>query len=209
MFREPRVNLRGNVFGRLTVTAFVGWDKHKHPLWLCRCDCGNTVTVKGCHLKCNHTKSCGCLRNELVGERYRTHGERHTRIYRIWLNMKSRCYIPKSSAFKHYGGRGIRVCDDWQKYEAFRDWAMANGYRDDLTLDRIDVNGNYSPDNCRWATFTEQANNTRKTILIEYGGVVRSLHDWSRLTGVNYYTMYSRYKAGKTPAEIIGKDVAI
>ena len=161
------IDLTGKRFGRLVVIERS--DKiGSHPMWLCECDCGNRVIVDGANLRTNHTKSCGCYHSEIAPKNRTKHGKSYTRLHRIWACMKQRCYYPKRHNYHNYGGRGITICDEWRTdFQAFYDWAMANGYNDNLSIDRVDVNGNYRPENCRWATMKEQQNNRRNTRIQE------------------------------------------
>lgn len=158
-------DLTGKRFGRLLVLEYSHTNAHREPYWVCQCDCGNRVTTRGANLKNGQTQSCGCLRRERASEANKIHGMRFTRIHGVWSGMIERCENPKHKGYKSYGGRGITVCDEWRKdFVSFKNWAYTNGYDEkaeygQCTLDRIDVNGNYSPDNCRWVSMAEQNKN--------------------------------------------------
>lgn len=150
------IDLTGQRFGRLVALERVGKNNHGVSLWKCKCDCGNECIVSQSGLHSWKTQSCGCLHKETFNG-YK-HGYSKTRIYKIWCAMRDRCAREKSSVYKYYGGKGIRVCDEWaDSFMSFREWALANGYNDTLVIDRIDSTKNYCPSNCRWITQAENA----------------------------------------------------
>lgn len=188
----------GKKFGKLTVLEL----HHKEQLYLsdgikngfkyfylCQCDCGNQIVVASNHFKYGHTNSCGCITNK--------HNLSESRIFKLYSGIKQRCYNPKCPNFKNYGKRNITICDEWlHNFIAFYDWAIANGYNDTLTIDRIDVNGNYCPDNCRWVNMKTQQNNRTNNHLLTYNGVTHTINEWSEILGINRQTIKSRLHYG-------------
>lgn len=196
-----RNDLTGKRFGRLLVVEKAG-KMYGNQTYLCKCDCGNIVRCYHSNLTKGASQSCGCLQKELASKRFKTHGMRNSRLYDVYTNMKSRCSNPKNKSYSNYGGRGIKVCNEWmESFDNFMEWALSSGYSESLTLDRIDVNGNYCPENCRWATVFQQVNNKRKTIWVEICGQRRSLKEWTLYMGWDkrYGTFSARHKKGKDP----------
>lgn len=189
----------GNKYGRLLVIERDLSKDHHDAFWICKCDCGNISSVNGTMLRRGTSKSCGCLQRELLSKRQKTHGETNTRIHNIWSKIKFRCFNNKSKDYSKYGGRGITMCEEWSKsYETFRDWSYANGYKENLTIDRIDNDGNYEPNNCRWATIKEQSRNTRYNRKYEYQGEMRCVVELAEIAGLSKYTLKYRLDNGYT-----------
>lgn len=205
-----KVDYTGKRFHYLTVVRFIppeerdGYSHDKDTRkWLCLCDCGNYVRVRTDQLKDDRIKSCGCMAKKLSGEKHKTHGQKGTRLYGIWNNMKDRCGNCNAKDYPRYGGRGITVCQDWlSDFLPFYTWAMENGYRDDLSIDRIDNDKGYSPSNCRWTTGKEQCRNRRNTVYIEYKGEVKSLPEWCDILNFPRPLAHRRYKRGLTGQQI-------
>lgn len=192
----------GNRYHSLTVIKVVGIKRYPSctkRLWECRCDCGNTIITPMGPLKNGRTKSCGCLmkRNRyIVG---RKHGMSDSRLFRIWANMLSRCTNPNTSYYKRYGGRGIKVCDEWNGEDGstnFINWALKNGYEHRLTLDRINNNGNYEPSNCRWITNKAQQRNKSTNKLLTLNGETHCVCEWSEKIGISTNTLNQRLNRG-------------
>lgn len=193
-----KIEMMGKRFGRLVVIEEAERHISGHARWICKCDCGNTTTpIIGDDLRSGKTRSCGCLHKEQLSDVRKKHGLKRTRLYSIWQNMKNRCRNENVPCYNAYGGRGIAVCAEWENdFQAFYNWAMLHGYSDDLTIDRIDVNGSYCPDNCRWISVMEQTNNLRKNIVLEIDGETHTIAEWSRISGIKYFTLYQRYLRG-------------
>lgn len=188
-------DLTDKKFGRWTVIERA--ERITSQLWLCRCDCGTIRKVQHASLLSGKSLSCGCYHKEDVSKRLTTHGLSKTRLYNIYHNIKNRCYNPNNNRYKDYGGRGIFVCSEWRNsFERFAEWALSNGYTDDLTIDRIDNDGPYGPENCRWTNSETQINNKRKTIYFEFFGVKKSLRQWVDFMGWNYSKYYGRHSRG-------------
>lgn len=167
--------------------------KRVSNLWVCQCDCGNLKIVRGDHILRNDTISCGC---QHYAKKY---GNYNKRLYRIWTTMKQRCHNPNANHYPNYGGRGINVCDEWRNdYAAFHEWAMHNGYTDELSIDRIDNNIGYTPKNCRWVTRIEQSNNRRNTMFVMYDGINMPVAEAARRIGINPTTLAARLLRGWT-----------
>ena len=183
----------GNKYGRLTIIKQTE-DKRYYE---CLCECGNHKVARLWNLKSGDTKSCGCYLKEIRKTLNRKHGMKGTKIYRTWQSMKRRCYNINDNNYKHYGKRKIVVCDEWKNdFMSFYNWAMTNGYDDSLTLDRIDVDGNYEPNNCRWVDQKTQQNNKRNNCYIEYKGMKKTLSEWADYYNLSYRCVKGRHLLG-------------
>lgn len=189
--KKPHKDLTAQKFGRLTVLKYLGESK-----WLCKCDCGNYSTPIGYRLKNGITKSCGCLQRDIVSKQSTKHGMSDKRIYSIWRNMKQRCSNPNATKYEIYGGKGIEVCNEWLDFMNFYNWAMANGYNDNLSIDRIDGNKGYTPENCRWVTYKVQGNNTEQNHILTYKGKTQNVTQWAEELGIDSNTLNTRISRG-------------
>lgn len=187
------IDLTGKRFGRLTVLEKDSSGHNKPTIWTCKCDCGKITKVDGHDLKRGKTKSCGCINLK--------HGLKNTRIYNLWSKMKQRCYNVNSSNYKNYGERGITICNKWldkdNGFINFYNWSMNNGYKDNLTIDRINVNGNYEPNNCRWITNIEQQRNKRNTRYATINNITKPVKEWCEILGIKYTTLLNWLNKGK------------
>lgn len=192
--KTPKVeDISGKRFGRLTAIKYIGKSKGKQTLWECKCDCGNIAIVHQQNLKSGHTSSCGCYNSEVASKREKEHGQSGTRLYNIWHDMIYRCYNSNHRSYKDYGGKGIIVCNEWKDdFEAFRNWAIENGYKENLSIDRIDSDKNYCPENCRWATDIQQANNTSRNLVFTVDGHTDTLANLCRKYDIPYSLAHSR-----------------
>lgn len=192
------LDLVGKRFGKLTVLERKPSDEKGQSMWLVRCDCGKEKIVRGHDLSQGKSTSCGCSR--IKSCLFYKHGLSKDKLHGLWRNIKERCYNPNSKSYKYYGERGIKMCDEWENdFVSFYNWSHENGYKDGLQIDRIDVNGDYCPENCRWVSKIVQANNTRRNIYVTINGETKSMSDWCREIGINYQSVQTRrYKGWDT-----------
>lgn len=188
-------NLTGMTFGRLQVIKRAGSNKNKQALWLCECQCEKKtkLIVIGSDLLRGHTQSCGCLQREIVCNIKTKHGQSFTALHNIWTNMKQRVCNKKCEAYQNYGGRGIKICDEWiNSFESFYTWATNNGYKEGLTIERKNVNGDYCPENCTWASKLTQTRNRRNTQQVYYKNELKPLSQWCDELNLPYNTIRAR-----------------
>ena len=201
---KMKYNLLNKRFGRLDVINYAGNGK-----WECLCDCGNHIIVYGYDLRNEKVKSCGCYKKDYIANKNVTHGLSNTRLFNIYYDMLSRCYDTNIQQYEFYGKRGILICNEWTDKEKgfinFYNWSIKNGYKDDLTIDRVNVNGDYEPNNCRWATMKEQSNNRRSNHNIELNGITKTISEWSEIYKINDHTVRDRLKRGWTEEDAIRK----
>lgn len=202
------IDRTGNRYGHLKVLRRAQ-DKifpsgKKGVVWECLCDCGERVNVLASNLQANNTRSCGCASKTMPNLKHGDCRNKNiTRLWRIWMLMKERCNNNDSN----YGGRGIKVCEEWNEYDAFKAWAMSNGYKENLSIDRIDVDGNYEPDNCRWADRETQANNKRNNRYVTISGVKKSVSMWSKESGIASSTIIARLNRGWNEYDAVFKQL--
>lgn len=210
-----KIDLTGRVFGRLTVKSLDHIGIRGRTYWLCKCSCGKSCIKAAGTLLNQGTSSCGCLNRQITAERNRQNAKHHasySRLYHIWTGMKQRCTNPRHKAYSNYGGRGISVCAEWLDFTSFQSWALENGYNDSASIDRIDNDGAYTPQNCRWVSSEVQANNRRSNHMVEYGGKSMTLAEFCKENSsetLSASAIRQRIKNGHTPAEAISKPARI
>lgn len=188
-------DLTNKRFGKLVVLNFNSISKSKHSIWECKCDCGNKCLSYSTNLIRGVASSCGCIKKSVLGKNTTKHGLSKTRIFKIWAGVRKRCLNEKCQSYHNYGGRGIKICERWNDFYNFYN-DMINGYSDELTLDRIDPNGDYTPSNCRWVNHQAQANNRRNNVFICFNGETKTIAQWSNITGVRRNAISYRIKHG-------------
>lgn len=198
------IDLAGERFGKLVALQFLG-RVNKHSIFLCICDCGKETTATSNNLRRNHTTSCGCESSKnTIGVRLATHGKSKHPLFISWVGMRNRCYTPTHNRFEHYGGKGIAVCDEWvDDFQAFYNWAILNGWKKGLTLDRKENDRDYCPDNCKFSTVAQQNRNRTSNIKLTINGITKILIEWSEEVNVPYETIRQRLKNGWIPEEAI------
>lgn len=199
------IDLTDETFGRLRVLGREGINKHGQLTWACECECGNRKVTLGMLLRKGQVQSCGCLQKEITASINKTHGKAATPIYYIWRSMMDRCHAPKSNAYSRYGGRGINVCERWQSFEDF--YADMGDRPEGKSLERIDNNGDYSPENVVWADAKAQANNRRSNVILEHNGEKKTMQQWADQLGVKIQTIWARIDRGWTVDRALTQEV--
>ena len=192
------IDISGQRFGRLVAIKPVARGK-RGVLWECRCDCGNITVVDCGKLRALETRSCGCMQRDSAKMQFYRHGHSRERLYMIWSHMIMRCDTESRYCRDGYGGHGISVCEEWkgeEGYERFKEWALSNGYTETLSIDRVNNDGNYEPENCRWATVKQQANNRRSNAVYEYAGEKHTIAEWADMYGIPYSRLNDRLHKG-------------
>lgn len=208
-------NLCGKRFGKLIVIQQL--DSKQYPrfsgsiIYECQCDCGNTTIVTRSKLIHNHTQSCGCMRKSSAAKLFTTHKQTGSRLFNIFYNMKQRCLNPHAPAYDKYGGRGIKICDEWKNqngFDNFYNWAIQNGYQENLSIDRINNDGDYAPDNCRWTTMKTQSNNRSSNTYITFHNQTHTLSEWADIIGIDHSVLSQRInKLGMTIEEAFTRKI--
>lgn len=201
-----KIDLTGQRYGKLTVIGIAVDEVGKKKKWLCLCDCGKEAIISSSNLRSGHTKSCIKCGHDEVRSQQLKHGYSNTHIYYVWNTMLSRCERPNAKSYFDYGGRGIKVCAEWHDAATFISWALENGYATGMEIDRIDVDGDYCPQNCRFIPRLENANNKTNNKLIEYNGEIKTLADWSRYFCVNYKNLSRNLKKGYSLEEAVQRE---
>ena len=195
-------NLIGKRFGRLVVISMTDGRVHRHVVWKCQCDCGNVCIAPTNTLTSGKKVSCGCYLREIRRQAHASHHQTGTKLYMKWQGMRRRCSDPSHKNYADYGGRGIKVCNEWMhSFEKFRDWSTENGYNDNFSIDRIDNDGDYCPENCRWVSQKKQCNNRRSNRYITYNGQTHTLTEWSEIIGIKRAALNNRINTLKWDIE--------
>lgn len=196
---EPRyIDMTGQKFHHLLVLEYAGNKK-----WWCKCDCGTVKKIARRWLIGENTKSCGCMKSEIISQNHKKYDNRNKKLYNVYHSMLSRCNNPNHRYFEDYGARGIKVCEEWSNFESFQTWALEHGYEEGLSIERIDNDKGYSPDNCKWISMCEQHNNNRTSARYVIDGEELTLADISRKYNINYHTLKSRRRKGLSGLELI------
>jgi len=200
-------DLIGKKFGKLTVIK-EGENKGKNTTWICKCDCGEEKTILAYNLTSGKSKSCGCVRGEKLGNLVRTHGFSNTRLYHIYKGIKQRCHNENNPAYMYYGGKGVSICNEWNcDYLKFKEWSLNNNYDEFVSIDRINPDGNYCPENCRWVSMQKQQNNKLNSMFVTIGDDKLTIAEWADKSKTNKQTLYSKFYRLITQLGLENKDI--